>query len=95
MVRATSVHFPKDILRFGDLSYWSLRWKPVLGLDFRRDATRVSWRLLGGSPVPRAGGRLGEQCAAPLVRSAPAPAVSSGASCPRPVVGALGDRLDS
>ena len=24
MVRATSVHFPKDILRFGDLSYWSL-----------------------------------------------------------------------
>ena len=58
-MRATSVHFPKDILRFGDLSYWSLRWKPVLGLDFRRDATRVSWRLLGGSPVPRAGGRLG------------------------------------
>lgn len=82
------MHFTKDILKLGDLSYWSLR--QVEGRDRVQKRRNVGLLALA-SRLPSAK----RQGKAPLVRSASAPAVSSGASCPRRVLGALRDRLDS
>lgn len=84
------MHFTKDILKLGDLSYWSLR--QVEGRPRGRFQKRRNVGLLAlASRLPSAK-RPGK---APLLRPASVPAVSSGASCPRRVLGALRDRLDS